>query len=185
MISVDNDPFTFIATADCVRKDDTVIINDSMRSVVDVVNTWDRDEETGNSIPVTRLMLESKSYHDDGEVDMITFSRDHEVEIRTPWVSEEILDPITLSPCRWFVNVYEVDRAYGGPEEGGWWYDVGSVIRVIPCSSYDIAVDVRERASELFPNTGRRSSVLGGEDYSVCIEETPGKDYPESRPHYE
>ena len=23
-----------------------------------------------------------------------------------------------------FVRVYEVDKAYGGPEEGGWWYTV-------------------------------------------------------------
>lgn len=22
-----------------------------------------------------------------------------------------------------FISVYEVDRCYGGPEEGGWWYD--------------------------------------------------------------
>ena len=25
----------------------------------------------------------------------------------------------------WIVGVYDVDRAFGGPEEGGWWYDVG------------------------------------------------------------
>lgn len=24
------------------------------------------------------------------------------------------------------VAVFEVDRAYGGPEEGGWWFDCGS-----------------------------------------------------------
>jgi len=28
----------------------------------------------------------------------------------------------------WFVNVYIVDRAYGGPEEGGWYYDTGELI---------------------------------------------------------
>lgn len=32
-------------------------------------------------------------------------------------------------PAKWFsVVIYEVDRAYGGPEEGGWYYDCGSRI---------------------------------------------------------
>jgi hypothetical protein len=26
------------------------------------------------------------------------------------------------------VALYEIDREYGGPEEGGWWYDVGTLI---------------------------------------------------------
>jgi hypothetical protein len=26
------------------------------------------------------------------------------------------------------VAVYSVGRGYGGPEEGGWWYDIGSLI---------------------------------------------------------
>src|ERR1035437_1719517 len=29
-------------------------------------------------------------------------------------------------PCHWhiyYVNVYEIDRQFGGNEEGGWWYD--------------------------------------------------------------
>lgn len=30
-------------------------------------------------------------------------------------------------PAKWWsVGVYETGRAYGGPEEGGWWYDTGS-----------------------------------------------------------
>jgi hypothetical protein len=26
-----------------------------------------------------------------------------------------------------FVSLYETERAYGGPEEGGWWYDINEV----------------------------------------------------------
>ncbi|CAG0982501.1 hypothetical protein RHIZO_01814 [Rhizobiaceae bacterium] len=26
---------------------------------------------------------------------------------------------------------YEIDRAYGGPEEGGWWYDTGRLVRIL------------------------------------------------------
>ena len=29
---------------------------------------------------------------------------------------------------RFFVNQYEVDRCFGGPEEGGWYYDRGEFL---------------------------------------------------------
>ena len=29
---------------------------------------------------------------------------------------------------RWYVNVYERGQRYGGPEEGGWWYDTGCFV---------------------------------------------------------
>ncbi len=29
----------------------------------------------------------------------------------------------------YFVNEYETDRCFGGPEEGGWWFDTGRFIR--------------------------------------------------------
>lgn len=28
----------------------------------------------------------------------------------------------------WSIGVYSTGRSYGGPEEGGWWYDTGSLI---------------------------------------------------------
>jgi hypothetical protein len=30
-----------------------------------------------------------------------------------------------------YLNVYEIDRCYGGPEEGGWYYDSGDFIKCI------------------------------------------------------
>ena len=30
--------------------------------------------------------------------------------------------------CSWFVNVYRIDRCYGGPEEGGWYYNKGEFL---------------------------------------------------------
>jgi hypothetical protein len=40
-----------------------------------------------------------------------------------------LIEEIKASPDyqerdQWFVSVYRTARAYGGPEEGGWWYDV-------------------------------------------------------------
>lgn len=32
-------------------------------------------------------------------------------------------------PWLWYVNTYLIDRAYGGPEEGGWWYDTEVPVR--------------------------------------------------------
>jgi hypothetical protein len=31
---------------------------------------------------------------------------------------------------RWVVAVYDMDRHFGGPEEGGWWYDSGQLRRI-------------------------------------------------------
>lgn len=90
-----------------------------------------------------------------------------------------------LLPVRWWVNVYEVDKGYGGAEEGGWWFDTGELIRTVACRSYDQARRVQERLSVLFPSNGSSSSVVyRGGDYAVRLDEYPGRDYPERKPHY-
>jgi hypothetical protein len=38
-------------------------------------------------------------------------------------------EPIERPPASYTVAVYLCDRAYGGPEEGGWWYDTGCLSR--------------------------------------------------------
>jgi len=89
-----------------------------------------------------------------------------------------------------FINIYLTDRAYGGPEEGGWWYGCGELERVIPVTTHRRA----ERAMRLVQrvmdarNADRCSdvsSVLSEGCYVACIERTPGADYPETRPRYE
>ena len=35
-----------------------------------------------------------------------------------------------------YVNVYLVQQGYGGPEEGGWWYDYGVPHVSIPCGEW-------------------------------------------------
>lgn len=32
--------------------------------------------------------------------------------------------------CR-VVGLYEVDKGHGGPEEGGWWYDCGTLVKAV------------------------------------------------------
>lgn len=87
-----------------------------------------------------------------------------------------------------FVNVYEVDRIYGGPEEGGWYYDAGRLItsRQVPEADAErVRAELEEKYSE---GTGRNASwsvLYAGGDYQVWIEDKPGADYPEHTPYYE
>lgn len=86
----------------------------------------------------------------------------------------------------YFVTVYEAGQGYGGPEEGGWWFDVGDPIRHYACRSYDEAVQLRdELREEEFPYTRKRYSVLGGDDWDISIDLVPGRAYPDRKPHYE
>lgn len=44
-----------------------------------------------------------------------------------------------------WVVVYEIDREYGGPEEGGWWYDTGRLV-ASACLDHEADSDDIERA---------------------------------------
>lgn len=108
---------------------------------------------------------------------------------------EERLDPTYPVPIFrpdkptnvWFVAVYAVGTNYGGPEEGGWWYDAGDVVHL------EVALDeasARTRADELrlqYPYTGKRSSFGSDkEDHDVTFTDTlPRPSFPAVRPHYE
>jgi hypothetical protein len=91
-----------------------------------------------------------------------------------------------------FVAVYAVDRAYGGPEEGGWWYDTGQRIHLEVVTTEERAIRRREELRELYPVTGNRGSVLGSGyypdgDYEVVTSYgiVPVESFPETRPRYE
>jgi hypothetical protein len=86
-------------------------------------------------------------------------------------------------PC--YVNVYSMTREYGGPEEGGWWYDAGSWIKTISAANVTHAEAIKDQLSKDYPRTGKRNSVLRGEDYDIRIEDHPGRDFPAERPFYQ
>lgn len=87
---------------------------------------------------------------------------------------------------QWFVAVYLADQGYGGPEEGGWWYECGELVQQTAVNSREEAEELRERLREQFPDTGKRYSVLSGDDYSIRIDIRPMEaGYPETRPRYE
>jgi hypothetical protein len=87
-----------------------------------------------------------------------------------------------------YVSIYTVDRCYGGPEEGGWWYDWWE----LQSSSGFIhskrkAESLREqKREELRPFQPRynRFSAAGGTDLVAVIEDKVGEHARDERPHY-
>ena len=88
-----------------------------------------------------------------------------------------------------FVNVYIEDRAYGGPEEGGWYYGTREPERCIPVTTWSQAERAARRVERVLEcwNEGRPSisSVLSRGRYRVDVERHPARTSPEQRPHYE
>lgn len=100
-------------------------------------------------------------------------------------------------PGFWTVAINLVDRAYGGPEEGGWYYDCGEPseaprlarwTKVFTSEKEAIAYSHRlgdtvcKRA-----NKGRRPrwSVLSEGEYQAYVHEGYPAAWPAKRPHYE
>ena len=55
---------------------------------------------------------------------------------------------------------YEIDREYGGPEEGGWWYDSGTFVRAIALH-FDDATALRTQRREFELKQARERAVDG------------------------
>ena len=90
------------------------------------------------------------------------------------------------------VAYYEVNRAYGGPEEGGWWYDTGRFVRLSAIHHSEEAADAHAlRANAILDviQRGKRDvgSVLyaGGRYRAEVYEGLPLAHYPDDRPFYE
>jgi len=90
-----------------------------------------------------------------------------------------------------FVSVYEVSRHYGGPEEGGWWYDwrqfTGQTYLRRGAEKIQKTVDtLKQLLHEHQPRYDRFSCANRGEpDLVVIIEMIPGENESTERPRYE
>lgn len=93
------------------------------------------------------------------------------------------------------VAVYLVDKAYGGPEEGGWWFTYGEPVaefasktrgftREHDATRYAARLNRSAFMAEL--NQGRRDidSVLSTGIYSAEVSEGNPAPLPAARPHY-
>lgn len=89
---------------------------------------------------------------------------------------------------RFYVSQYTVDRCWGGPEEGGWWYDWEDHDAVLAefasrDEAYSYAQDCNEFMREQFGEADR-FSVNGAPDKACYVETEIGAFQTEMRPHY-
>ena len=68
------------------------------------------------------------------------------------------------------ITVYEADRAFGGPDDGGWYYKSGTFIRVLTTASgWDDAREKMQRANRLFTYLARKKRGLEDPFYNGGI----------------
>lgn len=89
-----------------------------------------------------------------------------------------------------FISEYEVDREYGGPEEGGWWFDNHQHIRVVAITDNEddatyICQALNAKWREEKDSPDRYSMACTEPDISYLSEEEIGSHTTHERPHYE
>lgn len=97
----------------------------------------------------------------------------------------------------YFVHKYQIRLEYGGPEEGGWWYEKGWPAKGWRSPSFTNEEEAYETCRRF--NAGEKVRVKEEEDYEVTsvlayrsrhytytVSDSPVmEEYPQSRPHYE
>jgi diacylglycerol kinase family enzyme len=87
-----------------------------------------------------------------------------------------------------YVNVYLVDQAYGGPEEGGWYFEYGLPRKSMPCTIAQLPT-LRVKVAKWCEKQNRTRppmySVASLGVYASVVEEAPAKEWPSERPFYE
>jgi hypothetical protein len=111
-----------------------------------------------------------------------------------------------------FVNLYRTTRAYGGPEEGGWWYTQGEIVQSFGMySTQDRAKRVKQIVQKVIDNERKqptqhtgygdhdgvdaagngddnyliRGGAWGAEDLEIRLETKQGTNFPQYRPVYD
>ena len=75
----------------------------------------------------------------------------------------------------YYVTVVEIDRVYGGPQEGGWWYDCAYPILEYSGKKRQAMKVAKKWREEHEQPDGRpdRYSVIGGPDTEVWVTRRP------------
>ena len=95
-----------------------------------------------------------------------------------------------------YACLFKIDRAYGGPEEGDWWYDCGESLphdETIPMRTFANDKDAMEWYHSKLPivdawNAARNSdlnSVNCEGRFVIYITNDMPESYPKETPHYE
>ena len=87
------------------------------------------------------------------------------------------------------VAAYIVTQSYGGPEEGGWWYDEGTVLAALPIPDMHGKSDSEREVimRTMVQLLKRYCERWTDRDEKLNIHKTCGfpQNYPTTRPHYE
>lgn len=97
-----------------------------------------------------------------------------------PWeLAQAFIDRLTERLERGFVvQMYEVGQAYGGPEEGGWWYSYGEPRDHWFRTTLAEAITLKQELAEVYGDPR-------AEDYHLAIRfDQDLKGWPKNRPHY-
>lgn len=95
-----------------------------------------------------------------------------------------------------FANAYHVEQCYGGPEEGGWYFDAGYPIksirlgknpglRRIKAARKQLCRELEAEHAAGVDGRPEYTSVLSEGDLRIHIENHQARLWPESRPYYE
>tara|TARA_Y100001970_G_scaffold184237_1_gene224092 strand:- start:157 stop:618 length:462 start_codon:yes stop_codon:yes gene_type:complete len=98
------------------------------------------------------------------------------------------MEPFSPSGPIMYISVYTITRHYGGPEEGGWWYNLCTLRETLPFAYSKKSEDLlRKYLEEKWEDehSGDIYSVLGGSEMEILVEVSPGKHQDTEVPHYE
>jgi len=97
----------------------------------------------------------------------------------------------------YYIHKYEVAQQYGGPEEGGWWYNAGDPVEdwklvmvedeevaFEVCRALNAAEYVRRDEKEEYEYTSVLSYMSQHFEYDVS-DSPVAESFPKVRPHYE
>jgi hypothetical protein len=107
----------------------------------------------------------------------------NEIEVYDEYHEE---NPVALDEIV-FVNVYTITRHYGGPEEGGWYFNWFECKEVIPVQ-HQYATQLANTFYDKYVKSHKHGdiySVLGGQDVAVYVELHPKQSETKERPYYE
>ena len=150
---------------------DELVLGDETGTIIGIEMDKSWEDEKTKSVKVRWSNGKVTDHGDDSEAD----DSFYDLEVVTP---------------RLYVNVYLWDRACGGPEEGGWYYDTYDPheAQCVLCATEEEAERVAdekkawcdaENADRYHP-----SSVLSDGHFRVMIEAWPAEPSPANTPHY-
>jgi hypothetical protein len=84
-------------------------------------------------------------------------------------ITKHILGDAGASTGKHYVSLYESERVYGGPEEGGWWY---TVYNHIASRAFDYLRAAEDFAGQAWDRL--EASEPCGSRYRIVTEDTPG-----------